>query len=140
MSGVHLRFGQLYGWGPLALEHAVDEDAVLAVAHEIEVGMVEEDLEVPARYEARMAHVHVHVAPRTVAPDHDPVLADHVLELAALEARDHVALGVRRPRHQLRGAGRCRLEGQQGPRVALGRARVRGHRWWLGDAATPWGT
>mgnify|MGYP005983633183 CR=1 FL=1 len=57
-----LRLGQVDGRGALALEHAVDEDAVLAVAQHVEERVVEEDLQVPARDEARVAHVHVDVA------------------------------------------------------------------------------
>jgi hypothetical protein len=56
-----LRLGQVYGRGALALEDAVDEDAVLAVAEHVEEGVVEEDLQVPPRDKRRVAHVHVNI-------------------------------------------------------------------------------
>lgn len=129
-SFVYIRPGQLHRWRPLPLEDAVHEHAVLPVARHVEVGVVEEDLQVPARYEARVAHVDVDVAPRAVPSYGDPLLSHQVLELAALEAGDRVRTAVPRgtPLGALRGARRGRLEGQEGPRVALGRPRVgRGH-------------
>lgn len=77
------------------MKNAVDEDAVLAVADEIEAAVLVVDLDVLPRYERRVAHVHVHVALVRVPADHDALLRDHVLELARLQLGDRT-LAVRR--------------------------------------------
>lgn len=51
----------MYGRSALPLEHAVDEDPILAVAQHVEEGMVEEDLQVPPGDERRMAHVNINI-------------------------------------------------------------------------------
>lgn len=85
------RLCQLQRRSSLLLELAIDEDAVLAVADEVEDAVIVEDLDVLARDEAGDAHVDVHVAARrAVAADDEAVLADEVLELLALQLGDRV--------------------------------------------------
>lgn len=120
------RLWQLKSRSALALEHTVDEDAVLAVAYHEEERMVIEDLEVPPRDKAGVAHVDVDLTLAAVATDRDAPLPNHVLEFAALEPRNRRALRLRVPLH-LRRAGRRRLQRQKSPRVALLGTRVRRH-------------
>lgn len=105
------------------MKDAVDEHAVLAIAHHVEERVLEEHLQVLARDKAGVAHVHVDVASAAVAADGDAVLAHHVLELAALQSRDRRALLLGVPLH-LRGTGRRRLKRQQRPGVTLRGVRV----------------
>lgn len=81
--------------------------------------MVVKQLEMPARDEAGVSHVDIYFAAAGVAPDNDSLLADEVLEVPAVEARDGDAGRLLRPLH-LRGRRRSRLEREQRPRVALG--------------------
>lgn len=84
------------------------------------------DLEVFPRDKARVAHVDVDLTLAAVAAYRDAPLPNHVLELAALEPRYRRALRLRIPLHLCR-AGRCRLQCQKSPRVALLGTRVRRH-------------
>lgn len=102
----------------LALEHAVHQHAVLAVARQVELRVVVEQLQVPARYEARVPHVHVHLSPARVSPYHHPLLPDDVLKVPPVEPRDRHRRRLLRPLHLRRRRGR-RLQGQERPCVAL---------------------
>lgn len=121
------RLWQLKGRSPLALEHPVDEDPVLAVAGHEEVRLVVVDLQVPPGYETRVAHVDVDLALAAVPADGDAPLAHHVLELPALEPGYRGALGLGQVPLHPRRAGRGRFQGEQGPGVALLCPRVRRH-------------
>lgn len=101
--------GQLNSWRPFPLKYPIDEDSVLAVAGHVEIRVVEENLDVPARDETGVAHVDVDVAPAAVAADDDPRLAHQVLELAALEASDCFPFVIGTPLYLGR-AGGCRFE------------------------------
>lgn len=105
------RLWQLKDRGALALEHPVDEHAVFAVADHEEERVFVEDLEVPARDKAGVAHVDVDLTLAAVAADRDAPLPNHVLELAGLEPRDRRPARFRIPLH-LRRAGRRRLQCQ----------------------------
>lgn len=121
-----LRFRQLYRRGPFPLKDPVHENPILPVAHHVEVRMVEEHLQMPPGYEARMSHVYVHITTRTIPPYGDAVLPHHVLEFAALQPRYGFPLVLGAPL-DLRGARRGRLQGQQGPGVTLRGPGIGGH-------------
>lgn len=105
------RLWQLKDRGALALEYPVDEYAILAVADHEEERVLVEDVEVPARDEAGVAHVDVDLTLAAVAADGDAPLPNHVLELAGLEPRYRRPARLRVPLH-LRRARRRRLQCQ----------------------------
>lgn len=110
--------GQQHRGGALPLEHTIHQHAILAVTRQIELLLVVEQLQVPSRYETRVSHVHIDLAAAGVAPDHDALLPDQVLEVAAIEPRDGHRRGLLGPLHLGR-RRRRRLEREQRPSVAL---------------------
>lgn len=129
------RLWQLKSRRAFALEHPVDEHAVLAVAYHEEERMLVVDLEMSSRDKAGVAHVDIDLTFAAVAADRDAPLSNHVLELAALEPCDRRTFRLWIPLH-LRRTGRCRLQRQKSPRVALLGTRVRGHS--TARANEPW--
>lgn len=74
------------------MENAVDENAVFAVADEEKVRVLEHQFQVASRYETRMAHVDVDVAPRTIAADNGPFLTDVKFKFTPFESGDDLSL------------------------------------------------
>ena len=118
VAHAHSPLGQQHGGGALALEHAVHQHAILAVARQVELRVVVEQFQMSARYETRVAHVNVHLASTRVPADHDTFLPDEVLEVAAVEPRDRGGGRLLGPLH-LGGRWGRRLQREQRPRVAL---------------------
>lgn len=104
------------------MEHAVDEDAVLAVAQHVKIGVLEEHFQMPPRNEAGVSHIHVHIAPGAIPADDDPILLDQVLEIPAVDASYRVPLIVGAPLHPRR-ARWLRLQREKGPGIAFRRHR-----------------
>jgi len=76
------------------------------VACQIEVRVFVQHVQVTPRYEARVAHVNVHLALGAIPTDDDTLLSDQVLELTALELGDHARhVLVRGPLHIGRATG-----------------------------------
>lgn len=76
------------------------------MARQIEVRVFVQHVQVTPRYEARVTHVHVHLALGAIPADDDALLSDQVLELAALKLGDHARhVLVRGPLHVSRATG-----------------------------------
>lgn len=78
------RLWQLKSRRALALEHSVDEHAVLAIARHEEKWMFVINFEMPPRDKAGVAHVDVDLTLAAVTADRDAPLSNHILELATL--------------------------------------------------------
>ena len=97
----------------LADEDSIDEHAVFAVAFQIEVVLLGEDLEMVSRYERGVSHVDVDVAPGRIPPDYGVVLSHVEFKVATFEPGDWILVNGlrvdvvpgRRPRRTLRPAG-----------------------------------
>lgn len=85
------------------------------MARQIEVGVLVHHFQVTSRYEARVAHVDVHLTLGAIPADDDALLPDQELQLPALKLGDHARhVLVRGPLHVGRAAGH-RLERVQRP-------------------------
>ena len=118
---VDLRLWQLEMRRSFALKDAVDKDAILSVTDHIEVVLIVMDLNMSARYEWGVTHIHVYVTSTAVPSDDNPVLSYHEFKLSGLEPCDGLSLNVRRVLYARR-TGRRRLQRQQSPGVAIGRS------------------
>lgn len=101
---------QQHGGGALPLEHAVHQHAILAVARQVKLRVVVEQFEMSARYKTRVSHVNVHLTSTRVPADHNALLPDEVLEVAAVEPRDRDRGRLLGPLHLGRRRGRLQRE------------------------------
>lgn len=85
------------------------------MARQKEIRVLVQHVQVTARYETRVAHVHVHLTLGAVTADDYALLPDQILEFTALELGDHARhVLVRGPLHVGR-AARHGLERVQRP-------------------------
>lgn len=96
---VDSRFGKLQRWGTLALKYSVYEHPVLAIAEHVKVRVVEKHFQMFTGDETAVSHVDIDVPTGAVSSNNYAVLPHHVLEFAALEARDHVPFHLGAPLH-----------------------------------------